>query len=92
MGNQIIKQPSGKYAIFDTGPDTIIVWDATEEEIVEWFADRAAAKARKDAWRDIAHVAAGNPRAVYFQFAMTWEEALAEDQKHGGTAWQEAAE
>jgi hypothetical protein len=86
MGNQIIRQPGGHFAIFDSGPGTIIVWDATADEIVEWFAERAAEKARADARRDIMHVAAGNPREVYFQFAMTWEEALAEDRQHGGKA------
>lgn len=84
MGYQIIKQPSSKFAIFDSVTDTIIAWDATETEIVEWFAERAAERAREDARRNIEHVAAGNPRKAYYQFAMTWEEALAEDRKHGG--------
>lgn len=92
MGNQIIRQPSGKYAIFSTYTDTITVWDATEDEIVEHFAERAAEVARRDARRLLGHVAAGNPRAAYFQFAMSWEEALAEDRKHHGTAWKEVGD
>ncbi|MFG3439914.1 hypothetical protein ACGF0J_21925 [Nonomuraea sp. NPDC047897] len=92
MANQIIRQPSGHFAIFDSVTDTIIVWDATADEIVEWFAERAAERAREDARRLIVHVAAGNPRAAYHQFAMTWGEALAEDRKHGGTVWQEVAD
>lgn len=87
MGSQIIRQPSGKYAIFSTYTDTITVWDATEDEIVEHFAERAAERAREDARRQLGHVAGGNPRAAYYQFAMTWEEALDEDRKHRGTAW-----
>jgi hypothetical protein len=89
MGSQIIRQPSGKFAIFSSITDTIIVWDATEDEIVEWFAERAAEDAQRDARRLIGHVVAGNPREVYFQFAMTWDEALAKDRKHGGTSWEE---
>lgn len=92
MGNQIIRQPSGTFAIFSSVTDTVIVWDATEDEIVEHFAERAAERAREDARRLIGHVAAGEPRRAYFQFAMTWEEALAKDRKHGGTAWEEFKE
>lgn len=86
MGYQIIRQPSSKFAIFSSITDTIIVWDATEDEIVEYFAEQAAERAREDARRNIAHVAAGNPSKAYYQFAMTWEEALAKDRKHGGNA------
>lgn len=89
MGYQIIQQPPDRLAIFSSYTDTVIVWDATEDEIVEWFAELAAASARRDARRLIGHVVAGNPRAAYFQFAMTWEEALAKDRRRGGTAWKE---
>lgn len=89
MGNQIIKQPNGRFAIFSTITDTIIVWDAAKTEIVEWFAESAAESARRDVRRLIGHVAAGNPRKAYYQFAMTWEEALEEDRKHGGEVWKQ---
>lgn len=89
MGNQIIRQPSGKFAIFSSITDTVIFWDATEDEIVEHFAERAAERAREDARRLISHVAAGDARKAYYQFAMTWEKALTEDRKHRGTAWKE---
>lgn len=84
MGNQIIRQPSGKFAIFCTSTDTIIVWDAIEEEIVEWFVDRAVEVERRTVRGLIEHVAAGNARRAYFQFAKTWEQALAIDREHGG--------
>ncbi|MEV0616164.1 hypothetical protein AB0I81_22815 [Nonomuraea sp. NPDC050404] len=89
MGNQIIRQPTGKFAIFCSVTDTIIVLDATKREVVEWFARRAAEAARRDARRNVEHVAAGEPRTAYFQFAMSWEEALAQDRKHQGDAWKE---
>lgn len=88
MGNQIIRQPDGLFAVFSTETDTITVYDATEDELVEHFAEEAAERARETVRRTIGHVAAGNPRKVYFQFAMTWEEALKKDRKHGGEAWQ----
>lgn len=86
MGCQIIRQPSGQFALFDSVTDTIIFWDATEDEIVEWFAEQAAASARGEARRKVDLVAAGNARAVYHQRVMTWEKALAEDRKRHGTA------
>lgn len=89
MGNQIIKQPDDHYAIFNTNSDTIIVWDATEDEVVEYFVERAAEIARQDVRRTLAQVTSGEPRRAYFQFAMTWDEALSEDREHGGEAWRD---
>jgi hypothetical protein len=86
MGNQIIKQPDGKFAVFSSITDRIIVWDATADEIVEYFAERAAERAREDVRRTIEYVAAGEPRRAYFQFAMTWEEALTRDREFDGDA------
>lgn len=86
MGNQIIRQPDGHYAVFSTVTDTIILWDATKDEIVDWFAEQAAERARQDARRILEHVATGNPRRAYYQFAMTWDEALEDDRKNGGDA------
>ncbi|GIH95347.1 hypothetical protein ACFFMN_23585 [Planobispora siamensis] len=87
MGNQIIQQPNGTFAIFSSEYGRIVVWDASEDEIVEWFAGRAAETARRNARETIAHVAAGRPRRAYYQFAMDWQEALTEDRRNGGQAW-----
>lgn len=84
MGRQIIRQPSGLFAVFSSVTDTIILCDATEDEVVEWFAEEAAEDARQNARRKIEHVAAGEPRRAYSQFAMTWDEALKKDREHGG--------
>lgn len=91
MGNQIIRQPSGQFAIYSSVTSTIIMWDATAAEVVGWFADRAAQTARRDARRDLNHVKAGNARAAYFKFALTWEQARRADREHGGTASLEAS-
>lgn len=87
MGNQIIRQPDGHYAVFSSVTDTIIIYDATGDEIVDWFAEQAAERARRNAKRLLEHVADGEPRRAYHQFAMTWDEALAEDREHHGDAW-----
>lgn len=77
MGHQIIKQPDGKLCVFSSATDSIIVTDATPEELIEMYAEDAAVKARHDAKWVIDAVQAGEPRKVYHQFAMTYEEAVA---------------
>ena len=89
MGQQIIKQPNGLYAVFSTNTDTITVWDATEDELVEHFTEQAAEDARQAVRRKLRHVAADEPRKAYHQFAMTWDEALVHDREHGGEAWRQ---
>lgn len=81
MGQQIIRQPDGLFAVFSSNVDAFIIIDATPEELVEWRAEEAAKRARKDTGRELGHVLAGNPQKVYFQFAKTWEEAQRMDQE-----------
>lgn len=89
VGNQIIKQSDGKFAVFSSVTDTIIFWDATREEVVQFFVDRAVEDTRRSVEKVLAHVAADKPRKAYYQFAMTWDEALREDRDHGGEVWRE---
>lgn len=84
MGQQIIKQPDGKLAVFSSITDTFIVVDATPEEIIEWRAEEAAERAREQTRRELDKVLSGDSRGAYFQFAMTWEEAVEEDRENGG--------
>lgn len=84
MGQQIIKQPDGKLAVFSNNTDTFIVVDATPEELVEWRAEEAAEAARERTRTELEKVLAGDSRAAYFQFAMTWEEAAELNREHGG--------
>ena len=89
MGHQIIQQPDGKLAIFSTGVDSWIVMDATPDEIADYYAERAAADARRSARNTLNRVLAGKPREVYCQFAMTFDEANQESREHGGEWWQD---
>jgi adenylate kinase len=75
VGQQIIKQPDGRLAVFSTVVDAFIVVDATPEEILDWRAEEAAKEARRTTQRQLDHVLAGEPDRSYFQFTMTWEEA-----------------
>lgn len=79
MGNQILRQPDGRHAVFSSVTDTITVYDATEEEIIEYFAEAAAERARDDARRTLGFVSAGESRRAYAQFALSWEGALDKD-------------
>lgn len=84
MGQQIIKQPDGRLAVFSSVTDTFIVVDATPEEIVEWRAEEAAEAARERTRTELGHVLADQSRAAYFQFTLTWDEAAESDREHGG--------
>lgn len=86
MGQQIIRQPDGKLAVFSSVVDAFIVVDATPEEIVEWRAEEAAEKARERARTELDHVLSGNACKAYHQFAMTWEEASRLDRENGDDA------
>lgn len=88
MGNQIIRQPDGLFAVFSHNTDTIAIWDASAVEVVDHFADLAAEDARRAVREKLRHVVAGEQRKAYHQFAMTWDEALISDCEHGGDAWE----
>jgi hypothetical protein len=83
MGHQIIRQPDGLYAVFSTGTDTWIKADAAREDLIEWYAERAARDARKGT-AELLDDVDEDPRKAYYQFAMTFEEANAESVEHGG--------
>lgn len=84
MGHQIIKQPDGRLAVFSGFTDTFVLMDATPTEVVDWFGESAAEAERERTRTVLGHVLADNPRAAYFQFARTWEEACQLNQDHGG--------
>jgi hypothetical protein len=85
MGYQIIRQdPDDLYAIFDSSTDTIILWDASADEVVDWFVEQEVARVRERVTAIVGHVARGEPRRAYFQFAMSWEDAQRKDREHDG--------
>lgn len=89
MGEQIIKQPGGLYAVYSSITRTIHVYDATRAEILDHFADQAAADARRIVESKLEHIDNDDPRSAYYQFALTWDEALEMDRTHGGDAWRD---
>jgi hypothetical protein len=84
MGRQVIKQPNGLYAIYSSFSEAIEEYDLDGDMVCEFFAQEASERARAEARRILAHVADDRPEKAYFQFTMTWAEALADDRDHGG--------
>jgi hypothetical protein len=84
MGHQIIRQPDGMLAVFSSVTDTWILYNASPEELEDYYAEQAAEDARRRTREILAHVLAGEPRKAYYQFAMTFEEADRMSGEHGG--------
>lgn len=78
MGHQIIRQPDGKLAVYSSGVDAWMIVDSSPEELLDYYAERAADDARRSARRTIDAVLADAPQQVYYQFAMTFDEANAQ--------------
>jgi hypothetical protein len=84
MGHQIIVQPDGQLCVFSTEVDQIVLADASPAELVEHFAELAAAEVRRSTTRKITAVLAGDARSVYAQFALTYDEAVRMHREYGG--------
>lgn len=84
MGYQVVKQPDGLLAIVSSFTDTIVMWDAERSDVVDWFVEIEAKRARESAERTVEAVIEGEPGRIYAQFAMTWDEAKELDREHDG--------
>lgn len=82
MGQQIIKQPDGKFCVFSSISDSIIVLDLTREELVKWYGENARLEAEAEAEVMLDKVEAGN---AYYQFTKTFEEAAEIHYQSGNT-------
>lgn len=78
MGQQIIEQPDGRLCVWSTVTDSIII-TATPDELLEHYAEQAAADARRRTRKVIDLVLAGLARKAYFQFTMTYDQAVSRD-------------
>lgn len=75
MGQQIIKQPDGKWAVWSTNVDDFVLIDATPEEIVEAWVEEFRQNAVRTVGETIRRLEAGEK--PYAQFTRSWNEALA---------------
>jgi hypothetical protein len=88
MGHQIIKTPDGTLAVFSSVVDDWIITNATPEDLLDYYANKAAEEARAATQRILVDVLRDNPRGVYYQFAMTFEEAQQRrTEVHGEAPW-----
>jgi hypothetical protein len=83
MGHQIIKVPDGTYAVFSSFTDTWILWNASAQELEDYYAEKAAEDARRHTAETIALVEE-DPSKAYCQFAMSFEEANVMSVEGGG--------
>lgn len=74
MGRQIIKQPNGKYCVFSSVVDNIIMYDATEKDIVKFLAKESIERIKEDVKNTIG--ALNNCEKPYGQFTMNYKEML----------------
>jgi hypothetical protein len=81
MGQQIIRQPDGRLAVFDSTEDAFMIVDATPEEVIEWRAEEAAEAARERTKAELKRVLSES-ETPYHQFTLTWEEASRMDRKN----------
>jgi hypothetical protein len=81
MGHQIIRQPDGRLCVFSTVVDDFVYADCDPEPLIEHYAAEAAQDTRERVRRVIENVLSGNPQKSYYQFTMTYEEALAESRR-----------
>jgi hypothetical protein len=74
MGWQIIRQPNLQYCVFSTVVDHFIVVNATEEELKEFYKTEAGNRGIEKVEDVLRKFDDG--LKPYFQFTMTFEEAI----------------
>lgn len=82
MGRQIIKQPDGKFAVWSSTADGILLHGATRAEVAEFFVSEAKRDAQDRVRQVLDLVDAGRASEAYFQFTKPWKEALREHNRN----------
>ena len=75
MAQQIIKQPDGLLAIYDSAENAMILSDATPEMIVEYKVGLKREEITQSVHRVIDALDCG--KRPYYQFTMSYDEAIA---------------
>lgn len=74
MGRQIVKQPNGLYAVWSSIVDSVIVYDATPDEIIEFYQLEEMKRLRDGVLEAIAALERGEKPSG--QFTKSWEDCL----------------
>lgn len=75
MGQQIVKQPNGLYAVWSSVVDDFVLFDATPDDIVNEMVNTERKNISESVRRIIGQLAANDK--PYCQFTMSWRECLA---------------
>lgn len=73
MGQQIVKQPNGLFAVWSSIVDNFVITDATPEEIIEEWSEREARRIRVDVTEWVARLNAGKRGG---SFTKSYDECL----------------
>ena len=76
MGYCLIKQPDNRYAVYSTYSDTFKLVDATAQEIVDYYVEKAKVDAEESTKRDLEMID-DQPKRF-----MSWKEAVRGHQRH----------
>jgi hypothetical protein len=74
MAHQIIQQPDGAYALWSTTSDAFVVIDATPEDLIQYFLAQEEQRIRANVERIMQQL--DRQERPYYQFTMSWQEAL----------------
>ncbi len=74
MGHQIIKQPDGNYCVFSTVVDNVIIVNATRQELMDYYGERARKEASRSTWKTVQDIEEG--KKPYGQFTKTYDEMV----------------
>ena len=74
MGQQIIKQPNGKYCLFSSIVNNVSYYNLTAEEIIDQWTEDAKRAIKRDVMRVIESLEKGEK--PYYQFTMNFEELI----------------
>jgi len=75
VSQQIIKQPNGRYGVFSSITATFVVYDATPEEIIEYWLESQKKEITEKVRETVAVLERGEK--PYYQFTLSFDEALA---------------
>lgn len=84
MRAQVIQQPNGLLAIFDPNSQNWVIWDASEEELIEFYKDEAARRAETEINHHILIVTKDHPETLYGHETLTFAEANERHLASGG--------
>lgn len=88
MGHRIVQMPSGKFAIFSTIVDDIIVCDATPEQLINYYVEKEREKITEEVTAITTALANGENPWPHQRGRESWAETIREiEAVHGESRW-----